>query len=227
MEETHLSSESSNIKSFDQKNWSPAPSQWQPSSPANSWSADSASSSSSSEPAYNHSNFYEHGSPMASPRMSSFHRKPYPQRFSPHGTPYSPFEARKKPSTPPRKIPEWKPEQCVALDAEMVGVGQYGQDSSIARVVIIDWSGELLFDEYIKQTQRVTDHRTFISGITPQHLENAKLSLRDARKQILRILYGRLLIGHALKNDLKALGISHPWWLIRDVSSCSFGSQSW
>lgn len=100
----------------------------------------------------------------------------------------------------------------------MVGVGQYGQNSSIARVVIIDWEGEILFDEYIKQTQAVTDYRTFISGITPEVLSGATYSLRDARKKILRILYGKFLIGHALKNDLKALGISHPWWLIRDVS---------
>lgn len=100
----------------------------------------------------------------------------------------------------------------------MVGVGQYGEDSSVARVVIVDWNGSILFDEYIKQTQQVTDYRTFVSGITQEDLEGAKLSLRDARKQVLRILYGRFLIGHGLRNDLKALGLSHPWWLIRDVS---------
>ena len=80
---------------------------------------------------------------------------------------------RKKSKALPQEIPPWKPEQCVALDAEMVGVGQYGQNSSIARVVIIDWSGEVLFDEYIKQTQPVTDYRTFISGITPEIMDEA------------------------------------------------------
>ena len=100
----------------------------------------------------------------------------------------------------------------------MVGVGRYGEDSSIARVVLVDWHGKVLFDEYIKQTQAVTDYRTFVSGITESDLSGAKLSLRDARKCILKILYGRFLIGHGLRNDLNALGISHPWWLIRDVS---------
>lgn len=133
---------------------------------------------------------------------------------------------RKTFSSPPKSIPTWSPNQCVALDAEMVGVGQYGEDSSVARVVIVAWDGKVLFDEYIKQTQAVTDYRTFISGIKPEHLASAKLSFRDARKQILNILYGRFLIGHGLKNDLKALGISHPWWLIRDVSLLDVVSQS-
>lgn len=119
----------------------------------------------------------------------------------------------------PRSLPAWAPDQCVALDAEMVGVGKYGEDSSVARVVIVNWDGKVMFDEYIRQTQPVVDYRTFVSGITPEQLSTATLSLRDARKRILKILYGKLLIGHALKNDLKALGMSHPWWLIRDVSS--------
>eukprot|EP00934_Nitzschia_sp_Nitz4_P004945 Nitzschia sp. Nitz4//scaffold365_size14809//2537//3689//NITZ4_008913-RA/size14809-snap-gene-0.8-mRNA-1//1//CDS//3329549286//4935//frame0 len=124
--------------------------------------------------------------------------------------------SRKNPGSPPRKVPTWSPDRCVSMDAEMVGVGPYGLDSSVAHVVILDWEGSVLFDEYIKQTQVVTDYRTFISGISPEHLENAELSLRDARKSILKILYGRILIGHGLKNDLKSLGISHPWWLTRD-----------
>lgn len=118
----------------------------------------------------------------------------------------------------PRSLPPWAPDQCVALDAEMVGVGKYGEDSSVARVVIVNWDGKVMFDEYIRQTQPVVDYRTFVSGITPEQLSTATLSLRDARKRILKILYGKLLIGHALKNDLKALGMSHPWWLIRDTA---------
>ena len=197
--------------------------------PSNSFSADSASSSSSGS--FDHSS---EGSPVSSPADRRWRAVPsvqlasgpdYPPNQHPHHYPHHPGgghfsrEPRpKKSNSSPTILPQWEPAQCVALDAEMVGVGRYGEDSSIARVVIVDWDGNVLFDEYIKQTQQVTDYRTFVSGITEDDLSGAKLSLRDARKCILKILYGRLLIGHGLRNDLNALGMSHPWWLIRDVS---------
>lgn len=192
---------------------------WQISSPSRSWSAESSSVSSDSSSIY--SSQEKDTSPQNSPQYSNRRDRASGWNYSQATTTgykmgYAP--ARKKSSSLPKAIPEWKPEHCVALDAEMVGVGQYGQNSSIARVVLIDWWGEVLFDEYIKQTQTVTDYRTFISGITPEVLAEATYTLRDARKKILRILYGKFLIGHALKNDLKALGISHPWWLIRDTA---------
>jgi RNA exonuclease 4 len=105
-----------------------------------------------------------------------------------------------------------------ALDCEMVGVGPDGHSSSVARVTLIDWDGQTLFDEYIQQTEPVTDYRTFVSGITEEHLAGATLSPEDCRVRVLRLLENRILVGHALKNDLRALDISHSWWLIRDTA---------
>eukprot|EP00526_Cylindrotheca_closterium_P015306 CAMPEP_0113640844 /NCGR_PEP_ID=MMETSP0017_2-20120614/21437_1 /TAXON_ID=2856 /ORGANISM="Cylindrotheca closterium" /LENGTH=258 /DNA_ID=CAMNT_0000552147 /DNA_START=139 /DNA_END=912 /DNA_ORIENTATION=+ /assembly_acc=CAM_ASM_000147 len=106
----------------------------------------------------------------------------------------------------------------LALDCEMVGIGENGHTSSIARVTVVDWDGNALFDEYIQQDQPVTDYRTFVSGITPQDLEDATLSLEECRNMVLQLLQNHILVGHALKNDLKALDISHPWWLTRDTA---------
>lgn len=189
---------------------------------SNSWSTDSSSLSSESSTSFD--------SNETSPLSTTIYRREERNSWSPspaptsaplnfHGYVAPPLSKRKFGSLPPQALPSWTPQQCVALDAEMVGVGQHGEDSSVARVVIVNWYGTVLFDEYIKQTQTVTDYRTFVSGITEDQLSYATLSLRNARKRILKILYGRFLIGHALKNDLQALGISHPWWLIRDVSS--------
>jgi hypothetical protein len=205
---------------------------WQQAGPSRSWSSDSASSSSEYSASFDKNG----GSPVSvrpqasgvgiyDGEASSVARAgivdwdgtamfgEYIKQTQPNNDP-----PRKIYSPAPRNLPAWSPKQCVALDAEMVGVGMYGEASSVARVAIVDWDGTVMFDEYIKQTQQVTDYRTFVSGITSVQLSCATLSLRDARKRILKILYGRLLIGHALKNDLKALGMSHPWWLIRDVS---------
>jgi len=169
---------------------------------------------------HHHHHQYTHSQPSSPKSTSTSSLSSSPQQ-------QHPLRYRKKGSGAAPTLAKWEPDHCVALDAEMVGVGQYGEDSAIARVVIVDWYGTVLFDEYIKQTQPVTDYRTFISGITKGDLDGAELSLRDARKQILKILYGRLLIGHGLRNDLKALGLSHPWWLIRDVSLGGFYRLRW
>ena len=49
----------------------------------------------------------------------------------------------------------------VALDCEMVGIGYKGRISSATWIVIIDWFGTVLLDEYItkKNLSRITEHR--------------------------------------------------------------------
>merc|ERR1711981_486125 len=38
------------------------------------------------------------------------------------------------------------------------------------------------------------------------------------RSRVSLLLKGKILVGHALKNDLHALGIAHPWQQIRDTA---------
>jgi RNA exonuclease 4 len=105
----------------------------------------------------------------------------------------------------------------VALDCEMVGVGLRGRRSSVAQVTLVGWNGEVIFDEHVKQDEEVTDYRTFVSGITETDLETAEWTFSQCRGQVQELLNGKVLIGHALKNDLKALEISHPWFMTRDT----------
>lgn len=108
----------------------------------------------------------------------------------------------------------------VALDCEMVGVGPGGYESSLARVTLVDWCGRILLDRYVQQTRPVTDYRTFVSGITPEILERGSaMTLEHVRGIVMQYLNGRILVGHGLENDLKALRIQHPWWLIRDTAA--------
>jgi len=110
-------------------------------------------------------------------------------------------------------------ELFLALDCEMVGIGPGGQKSSVACVTVIDWHGGLLFQSLIKQTEKVTDYRTHISGITEKDLRNATMTLNECRAIISQLLHNRILVGHALQNDLSLLQITHPWWMIRDTAS--------
>jgi RNA exonuclease 4 len=108
--------------------------------------------------------------------------------------------------------------QYVALDCEMVGIGSNGTKSSVARVTLVGWNGNVLLDEFIQQSQPVTDYRTFVSGVTEEDLENALMNLATCTQRVLTLLHDKVLVGHALKNDMKALGISHPWYMTRDTA---------
>ena len=146
-------------------------------------------------------------------------------------------------------IPNISEDMFVALDCEMVGVGEYGQRSMVARVTLIDWYGHILMDEYIQPTETVTDYRTFVSGITEADLygssngeeqpeeelvvetetdhptpaasstSNTKnlMTLEECRVTVQSLIQDKILIGHALKNDLKALDLTHPWQQTRDT----------
>ena len=60
----------------------------------------------------------------------------------------------------------------LAIDCEMVGVGDNASRSSLARVSLVDYSGAVILDEYVQQRERVMDYRTRWSGIKPHHLIN-------------------------------------------------------
>ena len=107
----------------------------------------------------------------------------------------------------------------VALDCEMVGIGPDGLQSALARVVIVDWSGSVLLDKFVKVEQPVTDYRTFVSGITADNLQSdAAIPFDECRGIVATMLRGKILVGHALKNDLAALRIHHPWQETRDTA---------
>eukprot|EP00536_Pseudo-nitzschia_multiseries_P000382 jgi/Psemu1/62602/estExt_Genemark1.C_50061 len=106
----------------------------------------------------------------------------------------------------------------LAMDCEMVGVGKGGKRSSVARVTIVDWDGRIVYDEFVRQDQEVTDYRTFVSGITPLDVEDATLTLEECRQEVRTMIADKILVGHALKNDLRALGLTHPWTEIRDTA---------
>jgi RNA exonuclease 4 len=105
----------------------------------------------------------------------------------------------------------------VAIDCEMVGVGPDGKDSALARVSIVNFHGHVVLDDYVKPKERVTDYRTHVSGITKQHLTSA-ITFEDVQKRVADILTDKILVGHSVHNDLKALMLSHPRSHIRDTS---------
>ncbi|XP_018618918.2 apoptosis-enhancing nuclease [Scleropages formosus] len=114
--------------------------------------------------------------------------------------------------------PGINPAKLIAMDCEMVGTGLGGRCSEVARCSLVNYYGEVVYDKYIKPQQPVVDYRTRWSGISKCHLVNA-VSFKKARREILQILKGKVVVGHALHNDFQALGFIPPKHLIRDTSS--------
>ncbi|XP_004619269.1 interferon-stimulated 20 kDa exonuclease-like 2 [Sorex araneus] len=109
------------------------------------------------------------------------------------------------------------PSKMVAIDCEMVGTGPKGHVSSLARCSIVSYEGDVLYDEYIRPPCQIVDYRTRWSGIKRHHMVNAT-PFKVARGQILKLLTGKIVVGHAIHNDFKALQYFHPKSLTRDTS---------
>ncbi|EGE84806.1 3'-5' exonuclease [Blastomyces dermatitidis] len=106
----------------------------------------------------------------------------------------------------------------IAIDCEMVGVGPNpDRDSALARVSIVNYNGEQVYDSFVRPKEAVTDWRTHISGVSEKHMADAR-EFEVVQKDVAGILDGCILIGHAVRNDLDALLLSHPKRDIRDTS---------
>lgn len=99
-------------------------------------------------------------------------------------------------------------ENAVAIDCEMVGVGY---ESALAHVAIVDFNGKVLYDKYVIPrggVESITNYRTKFSGITPSKLERldkVRHSFETIKREVHKILEGKMIVGHGLINDFKVL----------------------
>ncbi|NXF72087.1 I20L2 protein, partial [Sclerurus mexicanus] len=107
--------------------------------------------------------------------------------------------------------------KLLAMDCEMVGTGPGGRTSALARCSIVSYEGDVVYDQYVRPEAPIVDYRTRWSGIRRHHMNKA-VPFRKAQQEVLRILAGKVVVGHAIHNDFKALRYSHPKALTRDTS---------
>lgn len=106
--------------------------------------------------------------------------------------------------------------KAIGIDCEMVGVGPRKQ-SALARISMVNQFGHTIYDKFVLPDEPITDYRTFVSGIRPGDLKDG-LPIEIARREVEEIVQGKILVGHAIRNDLSALGIRHPPAFVRDTS---------
>jgi RNA exonuclease 4 len=133
---------------------------------------------------------------------------------SSHGNHVSPSESSINEGVSPTNLAG----KYIALDCEMVGFGPTpNDDSQLARVSIVNYHGDQIYDSFVLPQVPTTDYRTHITGITSKTLEEAR-PFKEVQADVATFLSGRVLVGHAIKNDLAVLMMGHPKRDIRDTS---------
>jgi len=107
--------------------------------------------------------------------------------------------------------------EVLAMDCEMVGVGEDGTRSVLARVTVVNEHGNVVLDTFVESTEKVTDYRTKVSGVRPRDLKNAP-KFADVQKMVSKLIEKKIVVGHGLKNDFKALLLHHPRERTRDTA---------
>ena len=102
----------------------------------------------------------------------------------------------------------------VALDWEMVEVDH--SSDGLARVSIVNYNGHVLMDTFVVPRGKITNYRSWVSGIYPSSMENA-MPYNEARKKAIEILKDRIIVGHSLKHDFKVLNWEPLQHNIRDL----------
>ena len=107
----------------------------------------------------------------------------------------------------------------IGLDCEMVGVGEDGKRSALARCSMVDFDGNTIYDKFVRPKAFVTDFRTHWSGVRKQDLRAGEaITFNECQQDVACLLKSKILVGHALNNDMDVLMLSHPRTMIRDTA---------
>ncbi|TNV83849.1 hypothetical protein FGO68_gene11969 [Halteria grandinella] len=106
----------------------------------------------------------------------------------------------------------------VAVDCEMVEVDRCSD--ALARVSIVNYNGQVLYDHYVRPESRITNFRTWVSGVHPHHMKDAK-PFKQAKQECHKLLKGKIIVGHALTGDFRVLELDEAFVAkekVRDTS---------
>lgn len=116
--------------------------------------------------------------------------------------------------------------EVLAMDAEFVGVGVGGKRDALARVSIVNFYGELVYDTFVLPSETVTDYRTRFSGVRAEDLKSPNVpEFSKVQKVVADIIKNRVVVGHGIQSDFRVLLLAHPQRLVRDTSNCKLFSS--
>jgi len=119
-------------------------------------------------------------------------------------------------------------QDVVAIDCEMVGVAVPGRPGSnwkntLCRVSVVslssDWQCQIRLDTWVEVKGTVMDWRSAITGVDAETFARKdKLPFEEVKARVRAIIAGRIVVGHAVWNDLEVLQLTHPDHLLRDTA---------
>ncbi|CAG2225454.1 AEN [Mytilus edulis] len=116
-----------------------------------------------------------------------------------------------------KKSEDAEKDRIVAMDCEFVGVHPKNK-SALGRCSVVDFYGNVLYDQFVKPDEPIFSYRTKWSGIRKKNLKNA-IPVATAHQQIWNLLLGKIIVGHALFNDFKVMKIQYTGKHVRDTAS--------
>ncbi|CAD6586103.1 MAG: hypothetical protein TREMPRED_004333 [Tremellales sp. Tagirdzhanova-0007] len=106
-------------------------------------------------------------------------------------------------------------DQYVAMDCETVLL-RSGQ--ALAKVGMVNHNGDILLESFVFcHPQNVIDYVSVHSGIHPGDLDGAP-TFEQIQPKIKAIIKDKILVGHAVFNDLAYIQHRHPYESVRDTS---------
>ncbi|XP_054849505.1 RNA exonuclease 5 [Eublepharis macularius] len=107
-----------------------------------------------------------------------------------------------------RNVPVSDNSPLFGLDCEMCLTDK---GSELARISVVDASGQCIMDELVKPSLPIRNYLTRYSGITKKLLCSVTTTLADVQAQLKSLLPpDAVLVGHSLNFDLHALEVIHP-----------------
>lgn len=94
----------------------------------------------------------------------------------------------------------------VAVDCEMLNCGK---ELHLGRVTMVNESGEIILDKYVRPAKPVTNFQTHVSGLTAAHLAIAE-EQDSVSDELYELLSDRIMVGHSLKNDVRVMFPDRP-----------------
>lgn len=90
--------------------------------------------------------------------------------------------------------------------------------NGLARLSIVNYNGHVLIDTFVKPKGKITNFRSWISGVYPQSMKNA-MPYDEARDRAIEIMSGRVIVGHSLKHDFKVINWEPLQGNVRDLAT--------
>ena len=81
---------------------------------------------------------------------------------------------------------------------------------AVTKISVIDCKLRVVYETLVKPTHPVIDYNTDFSGLKEEHFVGVTTTIEDVRAKLLQLFSSdTILVGHALRHDLKALKLLH------------------